>query len=191
MPTHQLGGSILTGNSLVPNAENEKLKVASTRAHMRNLCVIIAVNVRRPAMAGLLSFLLEKGLAANRYTLDRLLAIHHYFYEVVAVLHQAAVSSVQVPTDLVLASEYRSVEAVHALTQNVEYVDGSGRRSLSRESDSYGTVCRVRVYRQTRNGGLVYANRRAAAVTLVASVPAETQYRAVCRRNHDFAVDVA
>ena len=141
-------------------------------------------------MAGLLCFLLENRLAAYRYTLDRLLAIHHDLNEVVAVLHQAAVRGVQVPTDLVLTSEYRSIKAVHALTQNVEYVDGSVCRSLSCESDRDRTVCRVGVYRQTRNGGLVYTDRSTASVTLVASIPAKTQYGTVGRRNYDLTVDV-
>ena len=63
-------------------------------------------------MAGLLCFLLENRLAAYRYTLDRLLAIHHDLNEVVAVLHQAAVSGIQVPTDLILTCKYGSVRCV-------------------------------------------------------------------------------
>ena len=42
-------------------------------------------------MAGLLYFQMEMRLAANRYALDRLLAVHNYFYEVVAIGYHAAV----------------------------------------------------------------------------------------------------
>lgn len=106
-------------------------------------------------MAGLLIFLLEKGLTANRYTLDRLLAIHNNFNKVVAISDHAAICSIQVPTDLVFTRKYRSVKAVHALTQNVEYVDRCVRRSLCCKRDSYRTVCRVRIDRQARNCRLI------------------------------------